>query len=63
MDREFECWCGAGEGQCCKVIKGAKDMDEEDLQRFWLNDHIHNLRTQVANGAQPTKVEAENREI
>lgn len=50
MDRAFDCWCGAGEGQCCKVIKGARDMDEEDLHRFWLNDYIHTLRKQEAEG-------------
>ncbi|KAB8228285.1 uncharacterized protein BDW43DRAFT_316033 [Aspergillus alliaceus] len=49
MDREFECWCGAGEGKCCGIIKGARDMDDRDLQRFWLNDHIHDMRKQEAN--------------
>lgn len=47
MEREFECWCGAGEGKCCRVIKGAKDMNERDLDRFWLNKHIYDLLRQA----------------
>lgn len=49
MQREFECWCGAGKGKCCGTVKGAKDMDDRDLRRFWLNAHIHDLRKQKAN--------------
>jgi hypothetical protein len=50
MDREFECWCDAEKGQCCKMIRGARGMDDGDLQRFWLNDHIHTLRKAEADG-------------
>lgn len=46
MDREFDCWCGAGKGICCGIIKGARDMDDRDLERYWLNDFIHELRKQ-----------------
>jgi hypothetical protein len=49
IDREFECWCGAGKGKSCEIIKGARDMDDRDLQRFWLNDYIHDLCKRRAN--------------
>ena len=45
MAREFECWCGAAEGKCCKKISGAEDMNPKDLKRYWLNTFIiHQLQ-------------------
>ena len=46
MAREFTCWCGAGEKRCCGTIRGARDMDDADLRRYWLNRHIYELRKQ-----------------
>ncbi|KAF1992023.1 hypothetical protein K402DRAFT_300554, partial [Aulographum hederae CBS 113979] len=38
MAQPFECNCGAE--KCLGTIAGAKDIDEEALQRYWLNKHI-----------------------
>lgn len=43
MDQPFTCTCGAGEGVCNGVISGAKNMEKERLERYWLNPHIEQL--------------------
>ena len=43
MAQAFACTCGAGPGVCCGTIKGASEMDEKVLRRYWLNDHIEQL--------------------
>ncbi|KAF2455604.1 galactose-proton symport [Lineolata rhizophorae] len=40
MAQPFECNCGAGEGVCLGWVCGAKALDEEVLERYWLNAHI-----------------------
>lgn len=44
MDLPFDCACGAGEGVCKGKISGAKAMDREELEKYWLNDHIRALK-------------------
>jgi hypothetical protein len=51
MAQPFECTCGAEEGVCCGTIRGAKDMDEAVLRRYWLNDHIERLLAAKKAGA------------
>lgn len=41
MDQPFQCNCGAG--NCKGWIDGAKKMSREELQGYWLNDHIVEL--------------------
>ncbi|KAI9722633.1 MAG: hypothetical protein M1812_001564 [Candelaria pacifica] len=43
MDQPFDCTCGAPGKQCKGRISGAKDMREEDLRQYWLNQHIVEL--------------------
>lgn len=40
MDQPFHCNCGAGDKVCRGWISGAKNMSKEELQGYWLNDHI-----------------------
>jgi hypothetical protein len=46
MAQPFKCNCGAKE--CWGWISGAKDMDENVLKRYWLNEHIEKLLHQRA---------------
>jgi hypothetical protein len=41
MAQPFECGCG--EKECLGTIRGAGEIDEEVLSRFWLNPHIEML--------------------
>ncbi|CEJ53685.1 galactose-proton symport [Penicillium brasilianum] len=41
MDQPFQCTCGARE--CRGWISGAKTMDPEELEGYWLNAHIVEL--------------------
>jgi hypothetical protein len=43
MDQPFNCNCGAPGGVCKGWISGAKNMPPEDLEGYWLNDHITEL--------------------
>ncbi|KAL2830498.1 hypothetical protein BDW59DRAFT_170082 [Aspergillus cavernicola] len=43
MDQPFECNCGAGEGRCKGVIRGAGGMKREELEGYWLNAHIEEM--------------------
>lgn len=43
MDQPFQCTCQAGEGVCKGYISGAKDMAREQLEGYWLNEHIVEL--------------------
>ncbi|KAL1962356.1 hypothetical protein VTN77DRAFT_9769 [Rasamsonia byssochlamydoides] len=43
MDQPFECGCQAGEGVCKGLISGAKTMSREQLEGYWLNEHIVEL--------------------
>ncbi|GAA5983405.1 hypothetical protein JCM11641_007838 [Rhodosporidiobolus odoratus] len=50
MDQAFSCLCGTD--ACLDLIKGAKDMDKEVLDRYFANDHIlaqkqHQLEQQL----------------
>lgn len=40
MDQPFDCTCGAGENICRGRISGAKTMPKQQLEGYWLNDHI-----------------------
>lgn len=44
MAQPFECMCGAGEGVCKRWIRGAKDMSDAELEGYWLNPHIVDLK-------------------
>jgi hypothetical protein len=41
MAQGFECQCG-GE-RCIGVVRGAKELGEEVLGRYWLNSHIREM--------------------
>lgn len=43
MVQPFECICGE-DGVCKGWISGAKDLKEEDGERYWLNPHIEEMR-------------------
>ena len=43
MAQPFECTCGAGENVCCGTIRGAGEMDDAVLRRYWLNGHIERM--------------------
>jgi hypothetical protein len=45
MSRPFECFCGAG--SCLKVIRGAKFLDAVTLRRWYINDHIWELKSKL----------------
>lgn len=47
MAQPFRCNCGAE--TCLSQISGAKDMDVDDLKRYWLNGHIEKLLDQRGN--------------
>ncbi|OJJ43941.1 hypothetical protein ASPZODRAFT_72222 [Penicilliopsis zonata CBS 506.65] len=40
MAQPFQCTCGAGEKTCKGWISGAQKMSQEELEGYWLNDHI-----------------------
>ena len=40
MDQPFNCVCGAGDNICKGWISGAKTMSNEELEGYWLNNHI-----------------------
>lgn len=42
MDRGFVCLCG--EQGCVGVVKGAKDMQREELKRWFVNGYIWELK-------------------
>lgn len=42
MDRGFKCLCG--EESCVGEVKGAKDMSEENLKRWFINGYIWELK-------------------
>ncbi|KIW00097.1 uncharacterized protein PV09_08283 [Verruconis gallopava] len=41
MDQPFDCTCGSS--QCKGRISGAKDLSDEILREYWLNDHIERM--------------------
>jgi len=41
MAQPFDCTCGSKD--CRGVISGAKDMDEQVLRHYWLNEHIERM--------------------
>jgi len=43
MAQPFECICGAGPGKCLGLISGAKDIDEQVLRGYWLNEHVERM--------------------
>ena len=43
MTQPFECKCGAPRGKCKAWIDGAAKMSREELDKYWLNDHIAEL--------------------
>lgn len=43
MSQSFDCTCGAGAGVCRGRIRGAKYLSRDVLDRYWLNEHIHEL--------------------
>ncbi|KAJ5441825.1 hypothetical protein N7491_004231 [Penicillium cf. griseofulvum] len=49
MDQAFQCTCGAGDGVCRGYISGAKNMSTNQLNGYWLNDHISELLNEKAN--------------
>lgn len=44
MTQPFECLCGAGDGVCKGWIRGASGLTDHQLQGYWLNPHIEELR-------------------
>jgi hypothetical protein len=50
LAQPFDCWCGAGDGKCCKRIEGAGKMDEAVLKRYWLNGYIEKLLAERKEG-------------
>ena len=42
MARPFDCFCGSE--NCLKIIKGAKYISEEQLQGWFVNKHIWDLK-------------------
>lgn len=42
FDRDFECLCGAAE--CVGTLRGASGLDERTLERYFVNEHILQLR-------------------
>lgn len=44
MDQPFQCLCGGGEGVCKGRISGAKYLTAEQVQGYWLNPHIEEMR-------------------
>ncbi|KAK6002865.1 hypothetical protein QM012_001615 [Aureobasidium pullulans] len=42
MDRGFECLCG--EGQCVGKVRGAKEMDKKELEKWFVNGYIWELK-------------------
>ena len=45
MSVPFECTCGTA--SCLGTISGAKEMDQEVLGRYRLNEHIEQLRGNI----------------
>ena len=43
MTQPFECRCGTPKGKCKGWIDGAAAMRREELENYWLNDHIADL--------------------
>jgi hypothetical protein len=50
MQQPFQCTCGSD--QCIGLIRGAKWMSKEQLQRYWLNEHIEELLSEQDAGKQ-----------
>ena len=44
MTQPFECLCGAGEGVCKGWIRGAGNLTDAQLEGYWLNPHIEEMR-------------------
>ncbi|BGP17701.1 hypothetical protein JCM10213_005279 [Rhodosporidiobolus nylandii] len=42
MDQPFSCLCGTS--RCLGLIRGAKDMPQEVLDRYFVNDHIKAMK-------------------
>ncbi|KAL1625925.1 hypothetical protein SLS56_007071 [Neofusicoccum ribis] len=42
MDRGFDCQCAAP--ACLGWIGGARDLDERTLRRFWVSEHVREMR-------------------
>ena len=45
MAQPFECVCGAAAGVCKRWIRGAKDMSPQELEGYWLNPHIVEMKS------------------
>ncbi|KAF2215667.1 hypothetical protein CERZMDRAFT_10775, partial [Cercospora zeae-maydis SCOH1-5] len=43
FDRSFDCLCGAGEGVCVGKVEGAYAIADNDLGRWFFNEHILEL--------------------
>lgn len=43
FSRPFECLCGAGEGKCVGKVQGAGVFGKEELERWFVNEHIWEL--------------------
>ncbi|KXS20950.1 hypothetical protein M427DRAFT_51901 [Gonapodya prolifera JEL478] len=41
MDQPFECWCGSAD--CVRIVRGAKFLPRDRLDRYILAPHIHRL--------------------
>lgn len=63
VSQPFECTCGSE--RCVGVVRGARWLNKDVLERYWLNDHIRELLGQgsavggkVANGHAADAVES-----
>lgn len=45
FDREFECFCDAPKAICIGRIQGARKLNAESMERWWMNAHILELRS------------------
>ena len=43
MTQPFECKCGTPGGKCRGWIDGAAKMRREEVEKYWLNDHVVDL--------------------
>lgn len=41
--RPFECLCGEEGGKCIGIQRGSKYLSKEVLDRYFINDHVHDL--------------------
>lgn len=44
FDRPFDCLCGAPKDVCLGTVQGAQPVDSKRLQRWFVNDHILQMK-------------------